>query len=481
MKSRQNFAGFRPGSPLPQFIVLAFVAITAIVIGLIVGRGQWIIALGALGIPLVMLYPVQIGLGAFTVLIPFDQIAVLGQAEHGRTLTWFAGAAATAILLGTGLATRRLKLPPPETLWWVLFTLWYVITTAWAMNPDTALNFLPTVLGLLGLYLASVCFRYRESEIRGIAGLTILGGVAAAIWTIHLFRQGTFYETGVETRASLIVDGRYTNPDGLAMTLLLPISLAFGYFLSFKRWLAKACTLVAMAVVTLGLFVTMSRGAVVALAVMLLIFLYRMRAGAKLIGPVAVMALLLTLMPSGFFVRFQQAAESGGSGRLDIWRVGLAAFKHYGLFGAGLHNFPFAYTAYAGEAPHFKGINRDAHNIYLCIAVETGIVGLLLFAAAVRSQMRRCLPGDTNSEMNYLRIATEAATWAVLVFGLFGTILWDKAFWFSLMLMSATNRMAIASPKPLLSKGKNAGQRDQGFSPMRGGSPVVPPVLVRYR
>jgi O-antigen ligase len=453
--SKRNSAGFRVGSSPSSYVALALLAITSVVVGLLAGLGQWVFALGALGIPLMMLCPVQVGLGVFAILLPFDQIAVLGQAEHGRTLTWFAGAAATVILLSVGLVSQRLKLPPPETKWWVLYTSWYAMTTVWAMSPETAVNFLPTVAGLLGLYLASACFRYRKNELDAVAFLTILGGIGAAVWTIHLFRQGTFYETGAETRASLIVGGRYGNPDALAMTLLLPISLAFGYFLSFKRGLAKAGMLAALAIITLGLFVTMSRGAIVALVVMLLLYLYRLRAGIRLVGPIAVMASLLMFMPSSFFVRFQQASANGGSGRLDIWRVGLEAFKHYGLVGAGLHNFPFAYTAYAGEAPHFKGILRDAHNIYLCIAVETGIVGLLIFAAAVRAQMRNSSCLGKSPEFNHLRIATEAGVWAALVFGLFGTILWDKTFWFSMMLMSAA-RCSIAgnSPKSLILKGR---------------------------
>src|SRR5207248_3440336 len=141
----------------------------------------------------------------YAVLIPFDSIAVLGQAEQGRTLTWFAGAAATMVLLGTGLAARRFKSPPPATIWWVLFILWYVATTAWALSPETALKYLPTVFALLGLYVASVCFRYKKSELHGITFLAILAGVAAAIWTVYLFRQGSFYEPGPDSRASLIM------------------------------------------------------------------------------------------------------------------------------------------------------------------------------------------------------------------------------------------------------------------------------------
>jgi O-antigen ligase len=146
---------------------------------------------------------------------------------------------------------------------------------------------------------------------------------------------------------------------------------------------------------------------------------------------------ILALMPSIFFVRFQQATENGGAGRLDIWRVGLAAFRHYGAFGAGLRNFPFAYTKYAGEATHYKGTYRDPHNIYLGIAVETGVIGLLFFGGAVWAQLRTVSRLKNRLGINNWVVATEAAAYGLLAFGFFGTILWDKSFWFAWMLLTA--------------------------------------------
>jgi O-antigen ligase len=401
----------------------------------------------ALCVPLLLLYPVQLALGAFALLIPFDSIAVLGEANQGRTLTWFAGAAAACVLFGTGLAARRLKAMPTASVWWISFVLWSVITTVWAIDPDTSLHQLPTSFALLGLYLASGCFRYTKSELQAIMLSAILGGCGAAVWTVYMFRQGNFFEAG-SMRASLIVGGRTANPDGVAMTMILPIALAFGYFLSSKTWRVKAVMLLAIGLSTLALFVTMSRGAVVALGVTLLVFFYRLGARSRLLVPILLLGSILAFMPAIFFVRFQQATENGGAGRLDIWRVGLAAFKHYGIFGAGFCNFPFAYTKYAGEAPHFKGTYRDPHNIYLGIAVETGMIGLLFFAGAIRAQLRAVSRLKDRLGANNWVVAAEASACGLLAFGLFGNILWDKSFWFAWMLLTATASVSDKPPWP---------------------------------
>jgi O-antigen ligase len=407
-----------------------------------IGQSQWLFAIVALLIPFVVLYPVQVAFGIFALLIPFDTISVLGQAEKGRTLTALAGAATAVILLGAGLATRRLKSLPTSAVWWILFVLWYLATMVWGLNFGSSIQMLPTVVATLGLYLASCCFRYTEKELKAIVVLCILGGCVAALWTVHLYRQGTFFGTGLEMRGSLTVGERTSNPDGLGMDLLLPISLAFGYFLASKRKLVKAIMLLVMGMSILGLMLTMSRGAVLALLAMFFVYVYRLRLGWRIVAPAIVMALCLSLMPSVFFARFQEAQESGGSGRTDIWRVGLKAFEHYGVLGVGLNNFPYAYTNYMGEAPRYRGAYRDAHNIYLTVGVEAGVLGLLLFAGALIAHFRASSRLRNQLSVWNLLLASEAACWGMLVFGFFATILWSKALWLGWMLLSAAVTMA---------------------------------------
>jgi len=433
-------------SPLPwnRYVILAVITLMAVVVGYGIGQGQWLFGMAAILVPLALLFPVELAFGLFVLLLPFDAIP-LGQGEKGRTVTALAGAATALILIGIGLAARRLRSVPRSAVWWTLFTLWSLGTSAWALNVASAFEIMPTIVALLGLYLVSSCFRYTQRELKTIILLSILGGCIAAVWTVYLFLQGSFYEGGPETRASLIVGHTRTNPDGLGMTLLLPVSLAFAYFLFSKRRLVKVSMLIAMGLSSIGLFLTMSRGAVLALFAMLVVYLYRLRLGFRVFGPLVVLGLCLSLMPSVFFARFREASESGGAGRIDIWTVGFKAFENYAARGAGLNNFPYAYTEYMGEAPHYRGAYRDPHNIYLSIGVESGIIGLLLFAVSVRSQFRNSISlRDQVSGYNLL-LASEAACWALLVFGFFGNVLWSKAFWLPWMLMLAAQTAAEGS------------------------------------
>jgi putative inorganic carbon (HCO3(-)) transporter len=83
--------------------------------------------------------------------------------------------------------------------------------------------------------------------------------------------------------------------------------------------------------------------------------------------------------------------------REGFWTAALHMAKDH-PFGVGVGNFPFYYPLYAPLAGRYEyqvGVS-DAHNVFLDVAAETGVVGFLLFVsfygamfvAAVRSVLR---------------------------------------------------------------------------------------------
>ena len=189
-------------------------------------------------------------------------------------------------------------------------------------------------------------------------------------------------------RSSLIIGDRETDPNDYANNLLLPLSLAVGVMLTARRRTAQMLAGAVAAIIMTAIILTMSRGGLLSVFAMAIVYLYRFRLRMKALIPVAVMALLLMAAPSLFFQRLFSAVDSGGAGRTDIWKAGFVAFQHYPIFGAGLGNFPAAFDRFAGEAPRFEGYGRGSHNIYLGVSVELGIIGLLLLLLALRQQLR---------------------------------------------------------------------------------------------
>jgi O-antigen ligase len=393
--------------------------------------------------PIVLRWPVESSLGLYAFLVPFDDILQLASGrEAALTLTKVVGGVAALILVGVGLVERRLTPPPRAALWLTLFIVWAGITCLWSLDTQDAYSRLATAAGLLVLYLSAVCLRVTEKEFRTVIWLAILGACAAAGYSLLDFFRGTM-SAG---RGSLILGGEEADSDVVAAALLTPLSLALGLLLADRGWLKRWLLTGAVALIAFGIFTTMSRGAFVALVAMLLVYLYRYRMSWRVWVPVGVMAVMLSMVPASFFTRLGQSVSSRGSNRLDIWTVGLHAFKRYAFTGAGLDGFPFAYEQYVAYAPHFleAGHLRASHNIYLRVAVELGILGLILmitaFAYHIRATRRSSLTAGSESPPPALP-SYEAACWAVLVAGFFLDIEWRKAFWLAWMLLAMAARL----------------------------------------
>jgi O-antigen ligase len=159
-----------------------------------------------------------------------------------------------------------------------------------------------------------------------------------------------------------------------------------------------------------------------------LIFVFRLHLNWRLLIPMTVLGAALMLMPDLFFQRVQDVAQTRGAGRLDIWTAGIESLQSYGILGAGLENFPNAYTEYAGRERFYQGGHRAPHNIYLSAAVEFGILGIVLLIAAVVSQLRALKA--SNTVLNMVQVVSfEAACYGILVAGFTLDVLWRKAFW----------------------------------------------------
>ncbi len=141
------------------------------------------------------------------------------------------------------------------------------------------------------------------------------------------------------------------------------------------------------AVTMIGILLSGTRGAWLALVIVGLLFILphlrkrrRVAASAALAG-ILVVAALIPGVIDYVGERAGTAISSGGSGRTDIWAVGLEIVQSAPVTGVGYANFPVAFTPEIIKAAALQGdtgLNRAAHNVVLSNIAELGPVGLLL-------------------------------------------------------------------------------------------------------
>ena len=439
-----------------QTVVAILSVLLALLLGVTIAQERWLFVAAIAVMPLVILRPVELSLGAFAMLIPFDSVVALGSGKAGTTVTFVVGAASAGLLFLTGMLGHRLEKPRPQAVAWALFVAWAALSTVWALDLKMAFDFLPTAAGLLTIYFVAASLRITHREFSWIVACTILGGLVAALLAIYSYRNGISYHGSVTMRSSLIFGDREADPNDFANNLLLPLSLAVGAFLTIRRKLTKIVLLAVAATMLISIVFTMSRGGLLSVFAMAVVYAYRFRLKmwARMLIPTTVAAIMLVAAPSLFLQRIKDAVSSGGAGRVSIWKAGLVALTHYGIVGAGLGNFPAAFNRFAGEASQFEGFSRASHNIYLNVSVELGIIGFVLMIYALRTELRERKFADVISPF-HAAVACEAAAWGMVVGGLFLDILWRKEFWLVWILFAIATKMQKASaempaPRPSL-------------------------------
>ncbi|MGA3128303.1 MAG: O-antigen ligase family protein [Candidatus Korobacteraceae bacterium] len=414
----------------------------ATLVGWFVAKEAWVPLAGTLGLALLAVWPAYMWLGVFVFFVPFDDVLGLPAGAGGITLTSLIGLVTLFVAFGSSLALRRFRLPLRPSAFWLAFIAWEGCTVLWSVDREAAIERLPTMLSLLAFYLVVASCHFSEKDVSRISRLAILGGCAAAVITLYEFRSGIFY-LSTSMRGSLVFGGRQTDPNILAASLLLPLSLAVGELLGSAKLGGKLLLAFCALLITSGIFVTGSRGALLAIAVMLLFYLHKLGMNWRILAPLTLLGGALMFAPAFIFQRLEESQATGGAGRLYIWQTGMAALKDYFLAGAGLDNFPVIYNNYAAHAAQFAGLNRPAHNVFLQIAVESGAIGLLLFVFVIGSHLKYALRRDAVSTgaVRFRLIACEAATCGILVASFFLGLLWTKTFWITWTLLAICSRV----------------------------------------
>ena len=223
----------------------------------------------------------------------------------------------------------------------------------------------------------------------------------------------------------------------LEMTLSLPLGLMFvGAVKKDKRLLYVT----AIGLMGIALLLSGSRGGLVAFLAQI-IFLIILTTKSKSYGQIVLkaglaVALVAAIVAGSFFVggessltRFVEtaASENVTTDRSHIWSVTLDVIRENLPFGAGLGAFGVAYTPFDS----FSGLERveQAHNDYLQVLSDAGIVGLMIGGFFLFRLFREGLR-NIKTENTFRRGAVTGALagcFAILVHSVFDFVLHTTA------------------------------------------------------
>jgi len=324
------------------------------------------------------------------------------------TLAKLIGLALAFCWLATVAATGRFRRPDPFLFATFIFVLWTALSVFWSAAPRESIRLVFTWVQSFGLVLILWdVFRTRSAIHAGLQAYVLGAYVAVGGAIANYFGSNPFY-----TNYDRFSPGT-TNPDGFGFVIALGIPVAWYLAASVGTTkLQRVYRVVNYAYIPaafLGLALSGTRTAAVAAVVGMafgLASLTRLRLLARIAVLVllayAFYALLPVVQPLRSFQRLGttrvEATEGDLNGRIAQWRQGLASFSEHPLQGAGSNMYRSVNT-----------LEKEAHNSFVSVLVELGLIGLVLFGIVL----------------------------TIVVIHAIAQPRWDRSFWFTLLLVWA--------------------------------------------
>jgi len=357
--------------------------------------------------------------------IPWENVVehpILGSAPR------LIGMALTVFWLAKVVTTRNIRRPCLFHVAAYAFVLWNMASALWSADSEiTSIHLLTWIQIFLLLIILWDLYTTRPAVINALQ-MYVLGLYVVIASTVINYTSGeAFYYQRFSATA--------TNPDDLGAVLALGVPVAWylvqeksrgmlSFFLTFLNYayipaafvgIALSGTRTALVVAALGMAYGLSSLSRLRPAVRVIIFLLMVSAGFILVPriPEASLDRLATTRA--------ELIAGDLNGRIQLWRQGLAAFADQPILGVG------------GEM--YRDVNIEgkvAHNSFLSVLVELGIIGFALFGAAIAIavlQIRRLPQSDSRFWLSVI------AAWAIIA----STLSWEhkKPTWLFLSLLVA--------------------------------------------
>ena len=338
------------------------------------------------------------------------------------------------------IITKRIRKPHIFHIVFAAFALWHIASILWTIDIDKTQVRFQTYFQLIGLTFIIWDLITTPEALRAGLQAYVLGAWMSIGNMIYNYISGI---TKTYTRYTAI--GFDSNNIGIILALGIPIAW---YLIIYKGDSKIANLLTVLNYVYIpasvfGILLTGSRAALITTGVAFLYVIGNLR-GIKL--PIRVLTFVVlifalygvyTFIPDALLQRLSTTGDSIASadlhGRVAIWRASVDVFEEHPIIGIGSNAFESA-----------TELKKAAHNTYLSILVELGLIGFLLFAATVALTIYNAIQHPSRERRFWLAILM------VLAVGIL-TLNWThrKQTWLFPSLIVASTALAVKRTDPI--------------------------------
>lgn len=349
------------------------------------------------------------------------------------TATKLMGFVLAACWVATVVLTDRFRVPEPFHIMVCLFVLWNAVSVFWSTDPNRTVAHIRTWVQLLGMvFILWDIYTTRAALLAGLQAFILGEYVSIGFGVYNFFSGNVFY-----THYQRFSPAAQTNPDGFGIIVALGLPVAW-YLASSKSpskmgHLLKLVNYFYIPAAFLGLALSGTRTALIASIPALafgLASLTRIRLSTRIAILVLLTLAILTLLPrvqtlrsfQRFSTTYSELTQGDLNNRTNNWRDGLETFTEHPLIGVG--------------ANMYRSVNRLgklAHNSFISVLVELGLIGFVLFGSILAMAAIRAWSQPRWEARFWL---TMLLVWAICASSL--TYEYRKATWLFLSLAVAS-------------------------------------------
>jgi putative inorganic carbon (hco3(-)) transporter len=290
-------------------------------------------------------------------------------------------------------------------------------SSAWAVFPEAVTTVTVELVKLTAIYLTIVNIVNTPRRMRTLALAILCASAVASIGVIQWYLAGVDLVEGFRARWV----GVFADPNIMAkyLGLIVPISAAFVVHKE-NTFLTRLAAAVSGVLAVVAIVFSHSRGGFIGLALGMAFWTFRERNFVRTLLIALCLGIALAFAPSSFWERTDTVAsyqtDASAQGRINAWTVTSEINTAKPILGVGFGNFRYAWPIYA---PAEARTAYMAHNAFLQVLAELGLLGFFLYLAFVGGSIHGAVEASNDSRIGWLARGLAAASVSYLVCDLF--------------------------------------------------------------
>lgn len=320
----------------------------------------------------------------------FNQLYIPGGLSIGK----LSGAVLiAAFAVGVLIRNRRFRiLDDKQDLTIILFLALMLFSGVVSYYPAKTFEGVTRMLRMVVLYLTIKNLTDSLPMIYTVLWSIVLSGTYASMWGIN-----EYFELNAIRNFDIRARGIYMDPNGYAAIAVTVVAYALALLQTVRHRSLRVLLVMILLINVGGIFLSASRGGLIALIVIGMVFVWRHPRRMQLMAAIlAVILFSFPFWPESIKIRlfgtdtatveenpYQSTAEFSAKRRTSYIEYGITLISRHPLLGTGYSTFSYLYpySEFARLDNPMDNLNRyrPSHNAFLEIAVGMGLMGLVIF------------------------------------------------------------------------------------------------------